>query len=365
MKKYRFILLATVLVLLSTGCKEDPEDPSYDPIAALEPVAKDIVLPLHERFLQATEDLWASARAFELQGDSLSLIALQERFMEAHEAWKGCEAFDFGEVRDLYLHNRIGKWPMNEVLIEQAISGSDNLTEAFVEGKGSTAKGLSAIEYMLFDRRDSVYHAFTVGTNAGRRLQYTLALCENLRNKARELNDFWATAGGSYASRWANSTATGIEHPIGLLLNRLIVLQEQVCKDKLGKPMGKFDGNVLQPGSLEAGRSGNSLALLRENVQTMYLIFKGPQGKGGLDGALDELGALYNGLPLSDRVAAAFSRVLDEIDAIKPPLSQALNTQFAELDLLYADCKELLILMKSDMASALSVTLTISDNDGD
>ncbi|MFN8393201.1 MAG: imelysin family protein [Bacteroidia bacterium] len=346
------------------GCK-DPVEYNYDKATLLTDVAHGQILPSAAEFLIAADSLEGAAEAFVAAVDSVQLAALKAQWEVAVLKWKTCEVDDFGVAKDSYLSGRIGKWPCDPAIIEGKIAGTDSMDAAFFQNLGATARGLYAIEYLLFEHDPATtLTEFTSSQFALRRLTYLRGVATEVHSKAQEWHDLWSTAPENYAHEWANSSATGLEDPAGLLVNGIISVLEEVTKVKVGKPFGKFDLGILHPESVESPRTGISLALFRANLNSLEAIFRGTS-ETGLDQALDELHASYGEAALSSAIAQQFAAANHAMDQITMPFQDALINQHQQVEDLYQALKALTVLFKADVSSAMSITVTVSDTDGD
>jgi predicted lipoprotein len=206
--------------------------------------------------------------------------------------------------------------------------------------------------------------AFTSDSLASARRAYLKGLADNLESKAREVHGIWSSDGGDYGRQLAASTATGIQDPMGLVVNAMIAMLEEVTKTKIGKPFGKFDLGILQPELVESFRANVSLPLIRANMVALESMYNG-SSTSGLDQALDDLHALYGEDPLSTTITQAFTASIQALDQITLPLQDAMIGQHAQVEAAYQALKALVILFKTDLCSAMNLTVTVSDADGD
>lgn len=363
--RFRICLLFLPLFSLAAlGCKE-PVEYHYDKSAVLTDVAYGQILPSTAGFMIETASLAGSAEAFVAGVDSATLVALQSQWERCVLKWKACEVFDFGVAKDSYLPGRIGKWPSDPDIIEGKIAGADSLDVAFFQNLGATARGLYALEYLLFDRSlPTTLADFSSGSLAARRRAFLLGTSWELHAKAQEWHGLWSAAPDEYARKWANSSETGLEDPAGLLVNGMISLLEEVAKVKVGKPFGKFDLGILHPDAVESPRTGTSLALIRANLASLEAVFRGGDHTG-LDQALNDLHATYGDEDLSAAIIQEFGVVYHAMDQITMPLQDALINQHEQVEDLYEALKAMTVLFKADVSSAMSITVTVSDTDGD
>ena len=144
----------------------------------------------------------------------------------------------------------------------------------------------------------------------------------------------------------------------------MVAILEIAIRDKLGRPLGIAEGDGPHPEEVEAGLSGNSLAQIQQNVTAVQIAFTGGDGLG-LDDYLDYLGAESEGIPLSQKINEQFATTQAALNAIEPPLATAVSQDTATVQAAYDEMRQLLILIKVDMANQLGVTITFNDSDGD
>lgn len=360
------LLLGTVIACLGwASCKGPEEVYDYDKAAILEDVAHGQILPHLGYCLSATDSLASAIGHFCQKLDTASLTVARQQWVQAALRWKASEAFDFGLARDRYVHSRIGKWPTDVGIITSKIGSGAVMDSTFFEGLGATSRGLYALEYLLFSHDASTtLNLFTTDSLAGPRGLYLQGLAGNLVEKTRELHSLWSASGDNYAHEFGHSTASGLQDPMGLLVNAMISMLEEVTKTKIGKPFGKFDLGILQPDAVESTRANVSLELVRANVAALEAVYVGGSTTG-LDRALDDLHARYGEAALSTTIAQQFATVRHALDAITVPLQDALISQHDQVEAAYQALKALIVLFKSDMCSAMSITVTVSDTDGD
>jgi hypothetical protein len=100
-------------------------------------------------------------------------------------------------------------------------------------------------------------------------------------------------------------------------------------------------------------------------VQNIYLGI-GTQGNGaGLQDYVVKTNAQYNGGTLDNAITTNFASAVSGLQAIPDPFSATIQTNAAPAGAVYATTQLLVVLIKTDMASALGVQITFGDNDGD
>ena len=356
------IAVAGALLLagaLGSGCMRL----RFDREAMLGNVADTVIIPAHLELVAETEELDALARRFASSPTPEALDSLRAQWLRAVLAWKRVELYEFPGL--LLIHNAIERRPARVAFIEEVIAGADEdaleeVNAAFVESLGSTTKGLAAIEYLIFPSEGDEAPRDRLGDPARR--AFLTALTGNLASRAVELYRFWAPEAGDYVQSFRENDSDGadIQGSISLLANEMIELLEMVMRTRLGMPMGETTDGVPRPEEVESSRSGASLALMTASIESVHRAFE-----GGLDDYVDYLDRSPEAERLSPAIRAQLEVVLNALSRIPPPLSQAVTESPTEVLLTYESMRELLVLVKTDMAALLGITVTFSDNDGD
>lgn len=343
----------------------------FDRTELLRQLAQNVIVPVHGAFVERAAELAAAAEAFDAEPSADTLATLQEAWRAAADAWKACEIFSFRET--MILHNQIDKWPTKPSLIEGFIADNERIDEPFVDGIGSTSRGLPALEYLIFDPEagdEAVLAALTTAERSSQRRQYAVALSQNLHGKGEELLDIWTvdvgTGSGSLVDSFVAAGGEGgnVQGSLNMLANEMMALLEHVAHTRLGDPLGKSTFGEPVPHLAEAYRSEHSLSLVVRSLHGIQKTFNGAAGLG-FDDYLNFVGASYKDQSLSQAVNAQFDAAFAALDAVPPPLSTAVVNDPEAVDAAYEAIRALIVLLKADMANHLGVTITFSDNDGD
>ncbi len=349
------------------GCSSPQESAptEFTRQAMLENLVNGVILPLQEEFVAQTAVLETAAITFSSDPTAANLQTLQDEWRKTDNLWQEAHLYEFDRM--MVLHNQIAKHPadaefINDILARD-LTGLDN---DFIESIGSPAKGLSAIEYLIFAEDGNNDTAFAQLTSSQSRMEYTVAATQNLHDKAQEAQTYWLPEGNDYANTFINADGGGetFNSSLSMLNNQMVAVLEIAIREKLGEPSGIADGDGPHPKLVEAGLSGNSLAQIQHDLTTVENVFTGGDGLG-FDDYLDYLDAESEGVPLSQKINEQFAATHAALDAIEPPLATAVTDNPAAVQTAYDEMRELLILIKVDMANQLSVTITFNDSDGD
>jgi uncharacterized protein len=363
----QFGLLFLLPLASCTKEEKEPMGSALDRGALLRDVAANVVRPAYASLAARASEMESSMAQFEASLSLEDLLAVHSAWQLTMDAWQDCEAFKIGPQYTTSLNSQIANWPEDQDLIESEIAGSGPIDAAYINSTGSTRKGLSAAEYLLFGTENNVqavHEALTTAPGAVRRRTYLASLCTDVRLRSHAVNDAWRPDAGNYEAQFVAATQSDISGSLNLLVNAWIEHIEWVRREKVQLPGGIDTGTPANGDKVENGHSQRSLANIRRNVQQWKALFSSAGGTG-LDDALVAVGATYQSEDLAEKVRQELDLALANCDAIQEPLHQAVINLPAEVNELYLTLKRLTVLTKVDVASNLGVIVTFSDNDGD
>ena len=325
-----------------------------------------VILPLYRDFETAAGTLDDAARSLCASPSTQSLEAAQTAWRGARAPWKQAEVFAFGPYKDepLRLGPKVDFWPVRIDSITEVLDGTDVLTPEFVATLGAAQSGLPVIEYLLYQPGSDLVAEFTSNP---RRCDYLLGLTADLLGHAGEMVAAWDPARGDYLAELleagrGSTTYSSLSMAVGEIASRMAFTVENIRADKLGRPAGTSSGGSPQPDKAESQPSGRSLDDIRNNLQTIEILYHGDEASGqlGLDFYLKKRGYHF-AARMHDRLAAARLAV----DAIPPPLTEAVVTSPATVLAAIDELGNLQRLIQVDIINALSLTVGFNDNDGD
>ncbi len=331
----------------------------FDRQAMLDNIAFNIFLPLHEELVDKAETLNQAVGAFAQNLNLDTLETAQEAWKEAALHWQRCNLFEVGSMSAMLFHNQISKTPANLELIEDHITKADKIDEAFIESKGSTSKGLPAIEYFLFSLEGNEAVISSLKDGPPERLQYLVALAQNLSSKAKRLYDLWLPDKDNFIEK-LTAPKLGTQEPINMLVNAMVAQAVGIGREKIGRPLGKITGEPL-PETAQGRLSSTSIEQIISNIEVLQLTFNGADGLG-FDDYLDFIDTSDS---LAVKVNQQLDSTLNALRNIDNPLDIAVVENPEQVEQVYAEVRELAILLQVDTANQLGVTITFNDSDGD
>ncbi|MBT9392792.1 imelysin family protein [Hymenobacter sp. NST-14] len=360
------LALALALALLSACSSDKGEDnapaDSFDRAAMLTNYSDQLIVPGFRDLSEKTTQLQARLVALAGTPTAAAVLSAREALREASLAWQAMSSYEFGPAEQQMLRSNLNVYPTSTTQIESNIAaGTYDLNAA----SNLAAKGFPALDYLLYDGATPETVAARFGASANR-ADYAVALGDQLRQLTEATYNGWLA--GGYTSTFQQATGTAVGSSVANLVNQLNSDIDMTKRYKVGIPGGRFTAGTPQPLKAEAPYGNLSLELLKRNVQAERNLFLGQTGTTngpGLDDYLTHVNAQYNGKPLAGVIEQQFNAVLTAIDAVPGPLTQAVVSQPATVNKVYDEFQKLIVLTKTDMPSALGVSITYTDNDGD
>jgi predicted lipoprotein len=353
---FRPKLLLTGLAALMLGACA-PKDPLAEVSAAL---AQQVILPTYSRWVAADRQLAASAVAY-CQG-SLSLATAQADFLHAQTAWAQLQPLLVGPLAEGNRSWSVQFWPDKKNLVgrqvEQLAAAASAPTASSLANASVVVQGLSAYEYILFDRTPQLADA----AQKARYCPLLIAIGERQKALAEDILGRWNSSDGMLAqlSRFPNPRYADSHEAIAALLNAQVNALDTL-KKKLGTPLGRQNKGVVQPFQADGWRSDSSLQSLRASLDAAQALWTGVDDQG-LRGLLPS-----GESALAERIDMAYADALQLLNAHQHGLAQLLGDEAGrqQLNQLYDSLNVVHRLQAGELAKALNVPMGFNANDGD
>jgi hypothetical protein len=329
-------------------------------------IGNNIILPAYANLNVSVNSLDSAIVDFNGGPTADKLGAVQNLFKKAYLNWEAASAYDgFGPAfSGQPVLSGLNLFPTNTVTIEGNISAGNNNVNAFVN---AAAKGFPALDYLLFGAGNGT----PAGFSDANRKAYLAAVSADIKSEVNAAVKGWSSSGGNYIASFLSGTGNSVSSSLGLLINSMDQDFEITKNDRLGIPLGKQPpGQSLPilPKELEGYYSGISAQLCvaqLKAVQNLYLGI-GTAGDGaGLEDYVVKTNAKYGSGLLNDTIKAQFASAVSGMSAIVDPMSASIQANPAAANAVYVTTQQLVVLLKTDMPSALGVLITYGDNDGD
>jgi hypothetical protein len=180
---------------------------------------------------------------------------------------------------------------------------------------------------------------------------------------------------GSYKDTFTSSTGLDIGSSMGIVVNAYVLNYERYVRSgKFGIPAGIVGGisGTAYPDKVEAYYKKDISKLLAATAQGATVgFFNGVDVSTGTDGPsfksyLDALGAKDSatGTLLSEIINGQFTTINSKLGLLSENFYQEVQTNNQAMKDVYTEMQKAVRLLKVDMTSAMSITITYTDNDG-
>jgi predicted lipoprotein len=340
----------------SCGAGDDPRP------RVLGHVAHEVAEPAFASF-QAAADAAASATAALCDAPTdATLAAARDAWHAERDAWDRLLPLSFGPIAEQMQAGPLDFWPVRPDTIEAAITDATDaaaITRTWLDGKGTSAKGMPALEYMLF-----AADALPALTDA-RRCAYAEVLAADIAARATALHTAWSPgfadtlARAGAGSELYSSSQLGLDAVVNASIDALFMM----VKAKFDTPLGNLTGAAVDPELLESRYAARSVRDLQRNLDGVWAVYHGADPQAPAEGVSTLVQAIDPAL--DERVRMQYARTVDVVAAIPEPIADALTTDRSAVQLARDELDTLRRMFKLDVASTLGVTLSLSDNDGD
>ena len=327
-------------------------------------MVKEVIAPGYQDLAKKCHALTESVEALVKTPNPDSLEKARQAWVRALLASRGIQWLQTGPIADREYLSSFYYAKVLAIRIEAVLESSRAIDDAYIAELGATAKGMFALEYLLFDGKGkppaegsqpgaTVLESFS-GAGSLRRGQYVLALARDLETKAGQLANDWTAAGEQGAS--AKFIAAGQES-LNRVINQLAQFIEQTTEQRIGFVLHLPKPIAPQLDRIEGSRSGTTQQSLSALLRGAQKLFGGAEG---LEAYVKHLNA-----PLAERLKGHFESAIAASELIGAPLEQVVPESPASVQKAQEQTRALEVLCKTDLASVLGVTLTFSSNDGD
>jgi predicted lipoprotein len=375
--KLRMLVLVVVIAGVwgcsGSGGDPSPADNSKDRQEILTHWAENIIIPSYEKFDVKFDIMLTKSVEFTDAPTNESLAAFRAAWVDAYSEWQKIELFEFGPADRYTVRNFFNIYPTDVAGIAANIA--DPL--ANLEVPGSYARqGFPALDYLINGVAaddDGIVAYYTTGEDAAESLAYLKKLTDRMNMLITNVITEWNS---SYKDTFVSSTGLDIGSSMGIVVNAYVLNYERYIRSgKIGIPAGIVGGisGIAYPDKVEAYYKqdiSKQLAMIAQEATVGF--FNGVDVSTGTDGPsfksyLDALGAKDSstGTLLSEIINGQFTTIDSKLDLLSENFYEEVQTNNQAMKDVYTEMQKAVRLLKVDMTSAMSITITYTDNDGD
>lgn len=354
-----FTKIVVLFSILFASCTPDKKEDKLDFQDVFAHMADNIIVPSYDLFYQEIVELETSLNAIDIDAQ-LGVEAAQDQMLEAYQAWQRVSVYEFGPAAEYsnLLRSNCNTFPTNVDKILENINGEDyNLSSA----SNYEAKGFPALDYILFSAEEINQLSLT----------YAIDCVVDMKTRVANVIGDW----DAYRAVFIDENGTGQNSSLSLFFNQFLYDYEILKRNKFGLPAGfatQFGIPIAVDASkVEALYSAKSFELIEANLVALYDLFKG-LGINGVQGVsiydkLQENNATSTVVEgdLADAISNQFELCIEGVSSFQNSLYDEIQVNNTQLESVYTDLQKMVPMIKNDMRTYLSVSVTISDSDGD
>ncbi len=377
LEKSKSILTFILAVVLSScGGSDEPspiDDDSKDREAILIHWADNIIKPSYGNFSSKLDLMVSKADAFTASPNNSSLLEFRSAWLTAYSEWQKVELFEFGPADKYTLRNFFNIYPTDV----SGIAANINDPSVNLDLPASYARqGFPALDYLINGTGNddaAILQYYTTDADAAKRLAYVDKVVSRMATLLSNVVTEW---NGAYRDTFVASTGLDIGSSMGAVVNAYVLYYERYIRSgKIGIPAGVIGTMVgtPYPEKVEAYYKRDiSKSLVKTAHQAVIDFFNGKSINGGAEGPslksyLDGLDAkdTSSGTLLSTIINNQFSTINNKVDLLSSDFYNQIQTNNQAMVDVFTNMQTEVRYLKVDMTSAMSITITYTDNDGD
>lgn len=365
------LIISIALMILIASCGEEQSGSSVseqDQRAVLTNIGNNIIVPSYRLLRDESARLSVDFQTFKSDLTVENLLELRASLKEVRLAWQWCNFYDFGPASDEGLGSIMNTFPIDKGAIENNIDEGNFVVESVAR---ADERGFAAIGYLIHGDGSTDSEIVQQFIDEENRVIYLEQLVDQINTKAITVDQKWTENSEGYLSTFTESTGTSVGSSLSLLTNAMTRTFERKTRDgKIGIPVGLRTLGVPVPNAVEALYAGYSVELAQENMKAYQNLFKGQSLREGdapdRDGEsfISYLTALGNADLASD-IESGFDKSIAAVNALNEPYQEEVVNNPTPSNTAIAEIQQLIVMIKSEMTSAMGISITFQDNDGD
>jgi predicted lipoprotein len=376
--KFKYAALGLVIVTSIYACSKsktatpnEPGNPTIDRKALLTNLADNIIIPSYANFKVKLDAMITKSDAFAATPSVAALTELRAAWVSAYTEWEKIELIEVGPAQAQTIRSFFNIYPTSVPGINANIaSGAANfdLPSTYAQ------QGFPALDYLLngLASTDADIVAFyTTAGDAAKRVAYLKKITTQMSTIFGKVYTPWTT---TYRAEFISKSGTDASSSLAVLVNGYVLNYERYIRSgKFGIPSGAMVNGVVAADKVEAlYKKDISLTLAKTAQQASVDFFNGKSVTNGTEGSsfkayLDALDAKdsQTKTQLSKVITNQFAVSTQKLNLLTENLNSEVKTNNQKMIDVYTEMQKSVRMLKVDMTSAMSITITYTDNDGD
>ena len=360
-----------MIIACSSESDEDQNQVAdFDRSSILKNYADNIIIPRYNNFKAELDALKTFVDEFASNPNSANFDKVHNQWFNAYKTWQHVEMFNIGKAEQLMYYNTINTYPVDELRINENINSKRyDLSNA----NDWSSQGLSGVDYMLHgidDNKEKIIQKYINDVNCGKYLKNLLVI---MTTNTDDIVQDWPTYKDTFVQSSGNSNSSSLN----MITNDFVYYFEKGLRaNKIGIPAGVYSGGNTLPSKVEAYYSSiNSFQDISKDLAKEALIasenlFLGKSTNGvngpSLKTYLDYVySADVNKENLSPIISSNFQKAKEAIDLLDSNLVNQINNDKTKMLNAFDKLQAIVVNMKTNMLSLLSIQVDYIDADGD
>ncbi len=366
-----FSIASCIPPSLSDEFKKGPDNEDKNREELLRYTADSVIIPAYDQFKGSFDAMLAASIQFNAQPSLATLQQFRATWATAYTDWQRVELFDVGPAEAHSIRFYFNIYPANVASITKNFA---NPTADLELPASYPNQGFPALDYLLngIDTTDeAIIATYTTAPDAAAKLAYINRITTRMNELLLKVVGDWKATG---RDAFIANTGTAIGSSLSSLINGYIMHYERYIRSgKFGIPSGALLAGTEAPEKVEAFyKKDLSLTLAKAAHQAAIDLFNGKNTLNSTQSYsfktyLDALGAkdATSGKMLSAIINEQFEVCNGQLNTLNANLYQEVLTNNQAMKTTFTTLQKTVRLLKVDMSSAMSITITFTDNDGD
>lgn len=351
------LFLLSISALLMQSCGEDTPDTqdNFNRKEVVVQVADQMVIPSYADLNTTLAELETDFQTYTSDPTSPHFAELRTSWLESYLAWQDAALWNFGPAEDQGLITAMNIYPADTTLINNNLQGSYDLNSI----SQIAAQGFPALEYLLYSSNIDWTDAAVQN--------YFEDVLSRMKSKANATASAW----GSYRDVFVNAEGTDKGSALGILFNHTFLpyLEVHMREAKFGIPGGQRTGTP-SPQRVEGFHSRIfSKQLAQRSFEAYRRAWMGMSHVSHNAGPaiIDYVKYMdgRNGTSLEAKIIGQLDDVQLAIDGLDDDFYNIAQTNPQQLNDVWVKYQLLVFTVKTEVSSALNVTISYVDSDGD
>ena len=375
MKKIKYTLIALFSIFLIIACSGDSDEdqdsiPEFDRSTILKNYVENIIIPRYNDFKVEIEGLKVSINDFTQTPNTSNLQKLHDSWLESYKKWQHIEMFNIGKAEELMYLQKMNAYPADNSRIEANVSSSKtDLTSA----NDFTSQGFPAIDYMIHGVATDFVSVSNIYANDSKYGDYLKVLVDVMIQNTGDIIQDWSSTKDSFIQSSGNSNTSSLN----MVTNDFVYYFEKGLRaNKIGIPAGRYSGGDALPSKVEAYYSSKnsfqdvSKILAMEAVVASENFFTGKSSTGAMGASLktylDYIHASdVNKENLSPLIISNFQEAKQAVNQLDANFINQINNDQLKMMNAFNKLQAIVVNLKTNMLSLLSIQVDYTDADGD